>query len=209
MEQVTVKRKRGRPRKYPVPTPPDVTQEVQAPATGKLSYWKRRTNALKKRGTTPRDLYGRDGNPFEINGPSATMKNVHFFWMSDPVWEKDLPMPGFNKGMYEAVTPDLMNELGITVRTKDRTPDGVPKVGKDAWLMCCPMDLYKDQEKIQRGKPLKEILEGEQKQSESQMAHEADVTQPIGGYEVSRDINDITKKEAEHANVGSPINQGG
>jgi hypothetical protein len=213
MEQ-PIKRKRGRPRKYPVPTPEGVTKEVvarvepetQKPAKGKLPYWKRRSKILKDRGTTPRDLYGRDTNPFEVMGPPETMKNVHFFWNSDIMHQKNLPLPGFNKGMYEAVTPDLMEELGITVRTKDRTPDGVPKVGQDAWLTCCPMDMWKDQEKIQRGKPLKDILEDEQKESESKMARDGEMTKPIGGQDVSRDIHEINQTEAEHSNVGGPIN---
>jgi hypothetical protein len=106
-------------------------------------YWSRRTAIMRETGTTPRDLYEED--PFIVDGPDEVMKNMQFSWISDIIRRKRPILSNYSHDIWEPVTPEIFEELGIKVRTKDRTPEGVPKIGADAALFCCPTEIWQEQ----------------------------------------------------------------
>lgn len=112
----------------------------------RIPLWKKQTDILRSKGTTPRDLY--ESDPFYVYKPPHVARHVRLLWMSDPVWQKRPVLPGFRYDIYQPVTEDVMSELGLKPATKDRTVDGVPKVGMDAFLVWAPEEIAHEQDQI-------------------------------------------------------------
>ena len=142
--------RRGRGAAVPAAVPKAVVDSVEEATQKRMGkpkkLWDRKVEAMRSNGTTPRDLYERD--PFAIDAPDDVKKHVGFLWMSDLFLKMSPMCHGFNRGIYEPVTPEVEKELGITVLSRDRTPDGVPRVGMDATLYWAPRELLNEQDKV-------------------------------------------------------------
>lgn len=194
---------------------PDKPQPAASDAL--LPIWDRRVAALRRKGTTPRDIYGQ--NVMGIIFPKGArgkevQKKVRFLWISH-IFEQKHPMcPGFAQDMYEPVTPDVMKQLGIDVVTKDRTAEGVPKAGHDAVLYWCPEELAKQQDEIllEGAMPSRKLRE-RQEELFSAFAPQMDDRGGIGGFSVSRDEGELAEvAQAQRREMGtlfgsSPIPQ--
>lgn len=124
------------------------TQRAQEKAKV-IPLWNKRAEILRARGTTPRNLY--EGDPFHITGyepGSIAKKHVRLLWMSDPIAERKPILPGFRADIFEPVTEAVAKELGIQPNTKERTIDGVYKVGRDAFLVWAPEVIAKEMDDI-------------------------------------------------------------
>jgi hypothetical protein len=135
-------RKRGRPRgsknKAVVKSTDDLEKTIVPPKAGKRHLWDRRADALKRKGTTPRDMFWHDA--FAVKMPKHVDEKIKIYWMSDIMWERRPPCEGFMYDIWEPVTKEVMDELGIKVVTKNFGQDGVPRVG-DAFLMWAPKEI--------------------------------------------------------------------
>lgn len=125
---------------------PATDQEIVASQRGprRVPLWKKEADRFRSKGTTPRDLY--EGDPFYVFRPPHVAKNVRLLWMSDPIWQKRPILPGFRYDIYQPVTQEIIDEFGLKPATKDRTVDGVPKVGTDATLFWAPEEIAREQD---------------------------------------------------------------
>lgn len=179
--------------------PVDDEDSVQyEPRQQRLPIWQRRTEALRERGVTSRDLFG--GNPWYIDAPAATKKNCHFLWMSDIMWQKRPMLPGFRWDIYQPVTKELEQELGIKLATKNRTSDGVGRVGEDAFLVWAPKELVLEQDEIfLEGSRIAERMKAEHarfREGVSGPVATGDATGPTGEVVVTNDAAELAEAQA-------------
>lgn len=192
------KRRPGRPRKYPKPEI-EAEQQVEqqdekTPApVGQMPIWKRRAAMLKRKGTTPRNLF--EGTPFHIDMPDRIKPHVRFLWMSDIMNQKRPILPTFSFDVWQPVTQDVAKELGIenSLHTNDLTPEGVPKVG-DAFLMWAPEEICKEADKIARSGA--DAVAAMRRQSDSFRQHaKGRYSEGIGDVTVTHDAEEIDEEE--------------
>jgi len=103
--------------------------------TQNLPIWDRVAETMKARGSTPSDFLSHEA--MEVRMPARTAKYVRPCWMSNIMAERMPVGLSFVYSPFQPMTPEQMKEMGVTVRTKDRTAAGVPKVG-DAFLCWAP-----------------------------------------------------------------------
>lgn len=190
--------KRRRPR---VPSgeeaPPEQEVGGRKKVTRRMRIWEKRTAELQARGTTPRDLYERD--PFYVEAPKEVKKNVRFLWMSDIFAERRPICRGFQHDLYQPVTPEVMEEMGIKVGTNDRTPAGVPKAGFDAFLTWAPEELAKQQDEVfLRGAKVPELM----RQNQERIAEKfkGDHQGAIGSAEALENFEELQEAETRQRN---------
>lgn len=194
--------KRRRARKVgedPNASEPTTEQEVGGgkKLTRRMRIWEKRMADLEARGTTPRDLYERD--PFYVDAPPEVKKNVRFLWMSEIFAERRPICRGFQHDLYQPVTQEIMDEMGIKVDTRDRTPAGVPKVGFDAFLVWAPEEAAKQQDEIfLRGAKVRELMQERQDSIEEKFkgSHQG----RIGSVEVPESFEELQEAETRQRN---------
>lgn len=195
----------------PVKTEPAKVEPVkvqpakQVPKRGKLPWWARRSEELQKRGTTPRDLFEHDWSTVEA--PDEVKKNVRFLWMSDIIWKKRPILTGFNYDIWTPVDETMMKEMGIkTPFARDRTPEGVPRAGMDAFLVCAPEDIARQTDEIfAQGARTDEMMKRHADEATEKMARDG-IGVIGGGAKVSKDIGEIHEAEAkERREMGTPF----
>lgn len=167
-----------------------------------VPIWDRRAALLRERGTTPRNLY--DGDVFKIKKPPSVAKNVRFWWASEPFWKKRPVCPGFRYDIWEPVTKEVAEEMGIEVLgTKDFTPDGVYKAGHDAFLMWAPEAIAKEYDEIVlRGADTKALMKAANEEINEKLAGED--SRPIGSIVVTHSEQELAEAEQrERQDVGN------
>lgn len=113
----------------------------------KIKLWDKRTEIIKKSGTMPRDFH--EHSPFAVTfGNKEAQKGVRLCWISDWIRERRPMMTGYNHDLYQAVTPEIIEEFGLKLNTHARTPNGNPRAGMDAVLYWIPEEVAKAQDKI-------------------------------------------------------------
>lgn len=159
----------------------------------KKNLWDRRVEMLRSTSTTPRDLFETD--VFETHMPPGTRRHVGLLWISEIIERKHPPLTGWMQDLYQPVTPEVMEELGITVRTKDRTPEGVPKAGTDAVLYWAPKELLKEQDEIllRGNKPSERLHELEDEMTGVIRRDNRDGSGTFGRFAVSRDLREVAE----------------
>lgn len=173
-----------------------------------LPLWDRKIKIMEERGTTPNDLF--DTDPQHIECPDVVKENVSFWWASDIILTRRPWLPGFNYELYEPVTETEIKEWGLKLNTKDRTPEGIPRIGSDMYLYWAPKKLRDQQMKLMRGPSLQERMQKQAHELRERMAKDklgqaGDGTGPLGSeLVISNDPRDLMDRIPSMANVGTP-----
>lgn len=182
---------------------------ISEPRDQHLPIWDRKIRAMEARGTTPRDLFDKD--PFGYEMSEAAKEHVTLWWASDIILKRRPFLRGFNYDLYEPVTDKEVEEFGLKLNTKDRTPEGYFRVGNDAILYWAPKKLRDEQMKYMRGPTLRERMEQQRGELKERMMRErlrtgGDGTGPMQGeLIVSKDINEVREGVHGAMNVGMPL----
>jgi hypothetical protein len=197
-------------RKVEAPKEPEEKPVEEAPQRrqrnlSRQPYWSRRAAIMRDTGTTGRDLF--ESDPFIVEGPEEVMRNMSFCWMSDIIVRKHPILTNYSYDIWEPVTPELFEELGISVRTRDRTPEGVPKVGYDASLYCCPTEIAKEQFETMM-KPHQDIKKMLKSQKESLRGKFGDDLEVIGDARLIDSEEQLGRESDRQAKqIGTPFTQ--
>jgi hypothetical protein len=188
--------------------------EVKSPEQRKqhTPLWKRRLESLRRSGTTARDIFEQD--IFQTKMNAASRDHVRLIWMSDIIMQKRPLLTGFNYELLQPCTPEVCAEFGIETRTKDRTPEGVPKAGMDAVLYWAPEELCREQDAfLRRGADVKNLMAAREKGGKEEIAasissEQRGMASPIGSITASTDGREFLEAEArEESSVGAPLVQ--
>ena len=196
-------KRRGRP-----PKNAPKSNAGRKPIKGKLKPWERRANMLRKSGTTPRDVLNHDWT--YIKKSAEVERNCRFLWMSDIMYQKRLPLPGFVWEIWQPVDAKFLEETGIeTPYARTRTAEGTPRCG-DAFLMWAPKEMAeqcdqweKEQSFANRMKSATAELEKQSKGMNNAGPTEQvlEITQSDG----IEDANLVSQAEEERQTAGSAL----
>jgi hypothetical protein len=96
--------------------------------------------------TVPRDFFER--NPLDWSAPEETKRHVHVFFDSEYREQRNPILPTFDAQIYEPLTKDRAEELGIVVPAGRWTEQGYLKVGHDAIVKIAPRRIVDSRDKM-------------------------------------------------------------
>jgi len=168
--------------------------------------WDRQEAILRSRGSTPRDFFEHD--IFQVDAPEEVKRNIRFVWLSDIILRGRAILPGFRMDMYAPVTPDVMEELNLKVRTLDRTAEGIPRAGHDAVLYYVPETIAKEMDDYWKRQANLRSLPAQQKARLQSGLAESQQTRTIGDLEIVERESDLEEAEQrQRSELGTPFDQ--
>lgn len=95
---------------------------------------------FEREGTTPRDLF--EHQPDTWSAPDAVRPHIEVIFISDIMVQKRPMLQLFPWHIWEPVTPEVIENLGLVFRTVDRRPNGQPSYGMDMSAYWTTRKLY-------------------------------------------------------------------
>lgn len=168
--------------------------EAKSADKRRIPLWEKRTEALRRSGSLPRDFYTKDWTLIENLEPGSPLReHVRCLWMSDVFLDKHPVCPGFRYEIYEPVTADVAAELGIRP-PGEPTPEGFYRQG-DAVLYWAPEEVAKQQDEVfLSGANVRERLKAQREELHEKLGEDL-----IGDVTVTNDFNEM--KEAGKRNL--------
>lgn len=122
---------------------PSLKAQTKLRSARKAMAWaEAKVEALGYDETTPRDFYEKGVLTWEA--PEETKKHIHVFFDSELRERRNPVLPTFDANLYEPLTKELADELGIKVPYGRWTDQGHMKVGHDAIVKIAPKRIMDD-----------------------------------------------------------------
>ncbi len=154
-----------------------------------MAWAEAKVEALGYDHTVPRDYYER--GVLTWDAPEETKEHIHVFFDSELREQRNPVLPTFDANLYEPLTKDLAEDLGIKVPYGRWTETGHMKVGHDAIVKIAPKKIMdarrKDlssRHKIAERMRKHEEFYREQALSVNRKGRNGEATMPIGDIQI-------------------------